>query len=126
MQLAVEAIFLEMVLRVVAPGSSGISESQMNAMQDLAFDWILSADRYVEPRHVELASAREKVYSCALTPIASKHGPSHGCHCKLVQGTWSLTRGVVVLLCPTCVQPHPILGCRSYSCGITEGSMGCM
>lgn len=61
MQLAIEAIFLEMVLRVVAPGSSGLSENQISALQDLAFDWILSADRYVEAQHAELASAREKV-----------------------------------------------------------------
>ena len=66
MQLAIEAIFLEMVVRVVAPGSSGLSENQISALQDLAFDWVLSADRYVEAQHAELASAREKVNSLPL------------------------------------------------------------
>lgn len=60
LQLAVEAIFLEVVLWVTVPGSSGLSERQTDALQDLAFDWILAADRYVEPRYHELAWAREK------------------------------------------------------------------
>lgn len=60
LQLAVEAMFLEVVLRVTLPGSSGLSERQTDALQDLAFNWILAADRYVEQRLHELGSAREK------------------------------------------------------------------
>jgi hypothetical protein len=60
-QLAVETVFLEASCRAVTPGSSGLSERQADALERLAFDWVLNAEKYVDPRFVELAQAREKV-----------------------------------------------------------------
>ena len=61
LQLAVEAIFLEAVQRLAPPAGSGLSVKQADALQHLAFDWILYADKYVDPRFQELAVYRDQV-----------------------------------------------------------------
>lgn len=66
MQLAVETVFLEASEKAVGPGSSGLSERQADALERLAFDWLLNAEKYVEPRFVELLRARERVSPPAL------------------------------------------------------------
>lgn len=60
-QLAVETVFLEASDRLVDGESSGLSERQADALERLAFDWILNAEKYVEPKFAELARARDKV-----------------------------------------------------------------
>ncbi len=61
-QLAVEAVFLEASDRLVGGDTSGLSERQADALERLAFDWILNAEKYVEPKFAELARAREKAH----------------------------------------------------------------
>lgn len=63
MQLAVETVFLEAANQLVAPGSSGLSGRQAEALERLAFDWALNAETYVEPKFGELTKSRERV-SC--------------------------------------------------------------
>jgi hypothetical protein len=58
-QLAVEAIFLEAALAVVKQGADKLTERQAAALEGLAFDWIVNAERYIEPRFQELAKIRE-------------------------------------------------------------------
>ncbi|KAK9839278.1 hypothetical protein WJX81_005497 [Elliptochloris bilobata] len=60
-RLAVETVFLEASVRLVDGDSSGLSERQADALERLAFDWILNAEKYVEPKFAELVRAREKV-----------------------------------------------------------------
>ena len=65
MQLAVETVFLEAANQLVAPGSSGLSGRQAEALERLAFDWALNAETYVEPKFGELTKSRERVsYNC--------------------------------------------------------------
>ena len=61
LQMAAETIFLEAATATVGDGSSGLSSQQADALERLAFDWIMNADKYVEPRHTELLRPREKV-----------------------------------------------------------------
>ena len=61
LQLAVETVFLEAANQLVAPGSSGLSGRQSEALERLAFDWALNAETYVEPKFSELVKARERV-----------------------------------------------------------------
>ena len=60
-QLAVEAVFLEVTQRLSSPAGAGLSAKQADALQHLAFDWILYADKYVDPRFPELALYRDQV-----------------------------------------------------------------
>jgi hypothetical protein len=60
-QLAVEAVFLEATLHLVAPESNPLLESQVNALEALVFDWVLHAEKFVDSKHSELLKAREKV-----------------------------------------------------------------
>ena len=60
-QLAVEAVFLEVTQRLSPPAGAGLSAKQADALQHLAFDWILYADKYVDPRFQELALYRDQV-----------------------------------------------------------------
>lgn len=62
-QLAVETVFLEAASQLVAPGSSGLSGRQAEALERLAFDWALNAETYVEPKFGELTRSRERVCS---------------------------------------------------------------
>jgi hypothetical protein len=64
-QLAVEAVFLEATQRLEPPTGPGLSVKQADALQHLAFDWILSADKYVDPRFQELAVYRDQVLAGA-------------------------------------------------------------
>ena len=59
-QLAVESVFLEASVGLVGTASSGLSERQADALERLAFDWLLNADKYVEPKYPELHRARDK------------------------------------------------------------------
>ncbi len=60
-QLAVETVFLEAGGRLVGRGGGGLSERQADALERLAFDWILNAEKYVEPKFAELGRARDRV-----------------------------------------------------------------
>lgn len=77
LQLAVETVFLEAANQLVAPGSSGLSGRQSEALERLAFDWALNAETYVEPKFSELTKARERVRLlltiCLLAPICAFH-----------------------------------------------------
>ena len=65
MQLAVEAVYLEVTLQLVSKTSSGLSSSQAKALEDLVFDWVLHAEKFVDSRFTDLMKARAKVHSCA-------------------------------------------------------------
>ncbi|EIE19264.1 hypothetical protein COCSUDRAFT_48883 [Coccomyxa subellipsoidea C-169] len=60
-RLAVEAVFLEATLQLVAPESSPLSDGQANAVEILVFDWVLHAEKFVDSKHSELLKARERV-----------------------------------------------------------------
>lgn len=64
-QLAVEAIFLEAALAVLRPGADKLTERQAAALEGLAFDWIVNAERYIESRFHELLKCRDKMVSHA-------------------------------------------------------------
>ncbi len=42
-------------------GSSQLSERQGSALEGLAFDWIVNAERYIDPRFTELTKCCGKV-----------------------------------------------------------------
>ena len=63
-QLAVETVFLEATLQLVAPESSPLSDGQANAVEILVFDWVLHAEKFVDSKHSELLKARERVCPC--------------------------------------------------------------
>lgn len=63
-QLAVETVFLEATLQLVAPESSPLSDGQANAVEILVFDWVLHAEKFVDSKHSELLKARERVGFC--------------------------------------------------------------
>jgi hypothetical protein len=67
-QLAVEAVYLEATLQLVSKTSSSLSGSQAKALEDLAFDWVLNADKFVDSRFLDLLKAREKVRSASGPP----------------------------------------------------------
>ncbi|CAL8468215.1 g7754 [Coccomyxa elongata] len=60
-RLAVETVFLEATLQLVAPESSPLSDGQANAVEILVFDWVLHAEKFVDSKHSELLKARERV-----------------------------------------------------------------
>ena len=64
LQLAVEAVFLEATLQLVGAQSSPLSTSQADALQKLVFDWVLRGDKFVDPKHAELARPKEQVGAC--------------------------------------------------------------
>lgn len=61
MQLAVEAVYLEATLQLVSKTSSSLSGNQAKALEDLVFDWVLHAEKFVDSRFMDLLKAREKV-----------------------------------------------------------------
>ena len=61
MQLATEAAFLEAALQVVEPAADMLPDNQARAVEKLAFDWIISVEKYVGPQYPELGKARDKV-----------------------------------------------------------------
>lgn len=67
-RLAVEAIFLEAALAVLRQGADKLTDRQAAALEGLAFDWIVNAERYIESRFHELLKCRDKmvVESCAV------------------------------------------------------------
>ena len=64
LQLAVEAVYLEATLQLVSKTSSSLSGSQAKALEDLVFDWVLHAEKFVDSRFMDLLKAREKVTIC--------------------------------------------------------------
>ncbi|KAK9829934.1 hypothetical protein WJX72_008722 [[Myrmecia] bisecta] len=70
-RLAVEKVFLETSSQLVGPGTSGLTDRQSDALERLAFDWILNAEKYVESKHTDLSRAREKVTSLAAEIIGA-------------------------------------------------------
>ena len=66
-QLAVETVFLEATLQLVAPESSPLSDGQANAVEILVFDWVLHAEKFVDSKHSELLKARERVGFCIIS-----------------------------------------------------------
>lgn len=64
-----EQIFLETAAQLVSQGSSSLSDRQADALEKLAFDWILNAEKYVESRFPELARARDKVVPHSLCSL---------------------------------------------------------
>ena len=60
-QLAVETVYLEATLQLVSKTSSSLSNSQAKALEDLVFDWVLHAEKFVDSRFLELMKARAKV-----------------------------------------------------------------
>ena len=61
MQLAVETVYLEVTLQLVSKTSSSLSSSQAKALEDLVFDWVLHAEKFVDSRFLDLMKARAKV-----------------------------------------------------------------
>jgi len=60
-QLAVETVYLEVTLQLVSKTSSSLSSSQAKALEDLIFDWVLHAEKFVDSRFLDLMKARAKV-----------------------------------------------------------------
>ena len=60
-QLAVETVYLEVTLQLVSKTSSSLSSSQAKALEDLVFDWVLHAEKFVDSRFLDLMKARAKV-----------------------------------------------------------------
>lgn len=73
MQVCIEAIFLEAALAVLQRGGGplALSERQGSTLEGFAFDWIVSADRYIETKHSELMKCRARV-RCDVR-LASRH-----------------------------------------------------
>lgn len=63
MQLAVETVYLEATLQLVSKTSSSLSVSQAKALEDLVFDWVLHAEKFVDSRFLDLMKARAKAGS---------------------------------------------------------------
>jgi hypothetical protein len=61
----VEAIFLEAALAVMKQGASKLTDRQAAALEGLAFDWVVNAERYIEPRFQELVKIRDKMVRAA-------------------------------------------------------------
>jgi hypothetical protein len=57
----VEAIFLEAALAVLKQGANKLTDRQAAALEGLAFDWIVNAERYIEARFQELVKIRDKM-----------------------------------------------------------------
>ena len=60
-QLAVETVYLEVTLQLVSKTSSSLSSSQAKALEDLVFDWVLHAEKFVDSRFLDLMKARATV-----------------------------------------------------------------
>ena len=56
-----EAIFLEAALAVLKQGANKLTDRQAAALEGLAFDWIVNAERYIEARFQELVKIRDKM-----------------------------------------------------------------
>ena len=103
-QLAVERVFLQTSVQLIGEGSSGLLEKQAEALERLSWDWIINAEKYVEPKYAELHRAREKVrhQPAEVTPqqrLAARLLPC-GNHCTvnatfiiyLGAGDWAVRR----------------------------------
>ena len=66
-QLAVESVFLDAAERLVGAQTSGLSERQREAIERLAFDWIINRNTYIDSKHVDLMRARERVRAAPAT-----------------------------------------------------------
>ena len=60
-QLAVEATFLEAALQVMDPAAEMLPDNQARAVEKLAFDWVISVEKYVGAQYPELFKARDRV-----------------------------------------------------------------
>ena len=56
-----ETVYLEVTLQLVSKTSSSLSSSQAKALEDLVFDWVLHAEKFVDSRFLDLMKARAKV-----------------------------------------------------------------
>lgn len=56
-----ETVYLEAMLQLTSKTSSNLSTGQARALEDLIFDWVLHAEKFVESRFTELMRARAKV-----------------------------------------------------------------
>lgn len=66
---------------MVGPGTSGLPDRMTEALEGLAFNWILNADTYVEAKFQDLVKAREKVQYLKLRrfPPARAERSASGC-----------------------------------------------
>lgn len=83
-QLAVEAIFLETALAVLQQGADKLSERQAAALEGLAFDWIVNAERYIDARYPELIKCRDKMVRTSARWAPLYRRPTDHCkaHCS--------------------------------------------
>lgn len=67
MQLIIEKFFLEASKNIVRNNGASVSEKTSDDLEELAFDWILNADRYVDSRlqDVSLSQLKDKVILAA-------------------------------------------------------------
>ena len=63
LQLGVETVYLEATLQLVSPSSSSLTAGQAKALEDLIFDWVPHAEKFVDSRFTDLMKARAKVLS---------------------------------------------------------------
>jgi len=97
----VEAVFLEVTQRLSPPAGAGLSAKQADALQHLAFDWILYADKYVDPRFQELALYRDQVSSdcCSYLEAASRRTGYMVCY-----DTWLVKPLLAALVSTPCLK----------------------
>lgn len=63
-QLAAESTFLEAAWQVLDPGAFRLSEKHLQALQKLAFDWVIRKEAYVGSQYAqqpEVLQARNQV-----------------------------------------------------------------
>ena len=63
-QLAAECMFLEAAWEVVDPGVGKLSEKHLQALEKLAFDWVIRKEAYVGGQYAsqpEIIKARDQV-----------------------------------------------------------------
>ena len=63
-QLAAECTFLEAAWQVIDPGAAKLSEKHLQALEKLAFDWIIRKEAYVGGQYAaqpEILQARNQV-----------------------------------------------------------------
>lgn len=114
MQLAVETVFLEATLQLVAPESSPLSDGQANAVETLVFDWVLHAEKYVDSKHFELLKARDRVSPMML-------------HCAEGMALVRVATACMIFAAPIFLLPHLSADCWLWQvtklCGEIIGAM---
>lgn len=97
-QLAAECMFLEAAYEVIDPGAARLSEKHLQALEKLAFDWVIRKEAYVGVQYAgqpEVINARNQVCAqgCWIVQSAFAHGllckplicrgicMAHGCAC---------------------------------------------